>query len=92
MQRNRLHAVKTALVQPDMAFRRNLMSIGSCTDSAACAASAANAGTVQGAAALLIQKKAMQQDESSAAQLIAALPEPALAKDGGPGSIINTYA
>jgi hypothetical protein len=47
---------------------------------------------VQGAAALLVQKRAMQQDQASAAQLIEALPQPALATSGGVGMTVNTYA
>ena len=68
------------------------MSIGSCTSCAASAASSAQLDTVQGAAALLVQKRAMQQDQSSAAQLIEALPQPALATSGGVGTTVNTYA
>ncbi len=55
-------------------------------------ASAATPGTVQGSAALSVLKKSMQAQENAAAQLIAALPQPALATSGGVGTQINTYA
>ncbi len=55
-------------------------------------ASAATLGTVQGSAALSVLKQAMQAQETAAAQLIAALPQSALATSGGPGTTIDTYA
>ena len=55
-------------------------------------ASAATLGTVQGSAALSVLKLAMNAQENAAAQLIAALPQPALASSGGVGTTINTYA
>ena len=39
-------------------------------------ASAADMGSVQGAASLTVLKKAMDQEASTAAELIAALPQP----------------
>ena len=42
-------------------------------------ASAAEMGSVEGAASLMVLKKAMNQQESAAAELIAALPQPPLA-------------
>jgi hypothetical protein len=55
-------------------------------------ASDAKLGTVQGAAAVSVLKKAMDIQASQAAQLIAALPEPALASSGSLGTQVNTYA
>lgn len=55
-------------------------------------ASSANSGTVQGAAAVLVLKKSMDQQASAAAQLIAALPQPALATSGSLGTQVNTFA
>lgn len=55
-------------------------------------ASNAQAGTVQGAAAISVMRKAMDQQESSAAQLLQALPQPALATSGHLGTRLNTYA
>jgi hypothetical protein len=56
------------------------------------AASSAQPGTVQGSAALMVLNKAMDIDAASAAQLIAALPDPALATSGTLGTQVNTYA
>jgi hypothetical protein len=56
------------------------------------AASAADPGTVQGAAAMLVLKKAIDLQASSAAQLIQALPQPALASSGSVGTQVNTFA
>lgn len=55
-------------------------------------ASAATPGTVQGSAALSVLKKSMEAQQNAAAQLIAALPQPALATSGGVGTLVNTYA
>ncbi len=55
-------------------------------------ASAADLGTVQGAAAMLVLKKSLAAQSTSAAQLIAALPQPALATSGHLGTQVNTYA
>lgn len=56
-------------------------------------ASNATLGTVQGSAALLVLKQAMDTQKNAAAQLIAALPQPAATgAAGGLGSIIDTYA
>ena len=55
-------------------------------------ASAATPGTVQGSAALSVLKKSMDAQKNAAAQLIAALPQPALAPAGQAGSHVNTYA
>lgn len=55
-------------------------------------ASAADLGTVQGAAALLMLKKSMTAQATSAAQLIAALPQPALATSGHLGTQLNAVA
>ena len=55
-------------------------------------ASAAEMGSVEGAASLMVLKKAMNQQESSAAELIAALPQPPLATSGSLGTRVNTYA
>jgi hypothetical protein len=59
------------------------------------AASAAPPGTVQGAAAIAVLKQGMDLQAASAAQLIAALPQPAapaLATSGALGTQIDTYA
>ena len=55
-------------------------------------ASAADLGTVQGTAAVSVLKKALNLQASSAAQLIQALPQPALASSGAVGTRVNTYA
>lgn len=55
-------------------------------------ASAAEMGSVEGAASLMVLKKAMNQQESAAAELIAALPQPPLATSGSLGTRVNTYA
>ena len=55
-------------------------------------ASAADPGTAAGAASLLVLKKALNLQASSAAQLIQALPQPALAAAGSVGTQVNTYA
>jgi hypothetical protein len=54
-------------------------------------ASAADPGTVAGAASLLVLKKALNMQASSAAQLIQALPQPALATSGSLGTQVNTF-
>lgn len=55
-------------------------------------ASDADLGSVQGTAAVAVLKKALQVQASSAAQLIQALPQPALATSGTLGTRLNTYA
>ncbi|MEP7102028.1 MAG: putative motility protein [Burkholderiales bacterium] len=55
-------------------------------------ASSASLGTVQGAASVLVLKKSMDQQASAVAQLIAALPQPALATSGSLGTKVNTFA
>ena len=55
-------------------------------------ASAADAGTVQGAASIAVLKRSMDAQASSAAQLIAALPQPALATTGTLGTRVNSFA
>lgn len=55
-------------------------------------ASNAEPGSVQGTAAVAVLKKALQAQASSAAQLIQALPQPALATSGTLGTRVNTYA
>lgn len=55
-------------------------------------ASAADPGTVAGAASLLVLKKALNLQAASAAQLIQALPQPALATTGPLGTQVNTFA
>jgi hypothetical protein len=64
----------------------------SITDAATAAASSADLGTVQGNAALSVLKKALNLQASSAAQLIDALPQPALALSGPIGTQVNRYA
>ena len=59
---------------------------------ATASASAADPGTVQGAAAVSVLNKALNLQAASAAQLIQALPQPALATSGSLGTQINTYA
>jgi hypothetical protein len=59
------------------------------------AASSAAPGTVQGAAAIAVLKKGMDLQAAAAAQLIAALPQPAApapAMSGTLGTQIDTYA
>ena len=62
------------------------------THAAASSASAATPGSLQGAASVLVLKKALDMQASSAAQLIEALPQPALATSGTLGTQVNTYA
>ncbi|MBC7481908.1 MAG: putative motility protein [Rhizobacter sp.] len=64
----------------------------SITRSATAAASSADLGTVQGNAAVSVLKKALNQQASSAAQLIEALPQPALATSGAIGTQVSRYA
>ena len=54
-------------------------------------ASVADLATVEGAASLLVLKKALNLQAASAAQLIQALPQPALAASGSLGTQVNTY-
>ena len=56
------------------------------------AASNADLASAQGAAAVSVLKKALQAQASSAAQLIQALPQPALATSGTLGTRVNTFA
>ncbi len=62
--------------------------------SAAAVSNVSNAelGSVQAAAAVAVLKKALQAQASSAAALIEALPEPALATSGTLGTRLNTFA
>jgi hypothetical protein len=62
------------------------------TSAAVSNASAATLGTVQGAAALLVLRRSLDVQSSSAAQLIAALPQPAPVSSGLLGHHVNTYA
>ena len=55
-------------------------------------ASAADLGTVQGQAALSVLKKALDMQASSAALMLQALPQPALATSGTLGTRVNAYA
>ncbi len=55
-------------------------------------ASSASLGSVQGAASVSVLKKAMNAQASSAAQLIEALPQPALATSGTVGTRVNAVA
>ena len=55
-------------------------------------ASAADLGTVQGQAALAVLKKALDMQASSAALMLQALPQPALATSGTLGTRVNAYA
>lgn len=64
----------------------------SITGPATAAASSADLGTVQGHAAVTVLKKALNLQASSAAQLIDALPQPALASSGSLGTQFNRYA
>lgn len=54
-------------------------------------ASTADPGAVSGAASLLVLKKALNMQASAAAQLIQALPQPALATAGSLGTKVNTF-
>ena len=56
------------------------------------AASDAASGTVEGAVAMSVLKTALDLQASSAAQLIQALPQPALATSGLVGTQVNTFA
>lgn len=55
-------------------------------------ASSADLGTVQGSASISMLRKSMDLQESTAAQLLQALPQPALATSGSLGTRLNTYA
>lgn len=55
-------------------------------------ASSATAGSVQGAAAMLVLKKALNAQAAGVAQLVQALPQPALATSGTLGTQVNTFA
>ena len=56
------------------------------------AAGAADLGTVQGVAAMAVLKRAIDMQAASAAQLIQALPQPALATSGSVGTQLDTFA
>ena len=56
------------------------------------AASSADPGSVAGAASLLLLKKAIDLQASTSAQLLQALPQPALATSGSVGTQVNTLA
>ena len=68
------------------------MNVNAASSALANTASAATPGSVQGAAAISVLKKSLDAQQNAAAQLIAALPQPALAAAGGVGSQVNTYA
>lgn len=55
-------------------------------------ASNAVPGTVQGAASTAVLRKSLDLQESNAAQLLQALPQPALASSGTLGTRLNVYA
>lgn len=55
-------------------------------------ASSADLSTIQGTASVLVMKKALDAQASGAMQLIAALPQPALATSGTMGTKVNTFA
>lgn len=55
-------------------------------------ASSAALATVQGAALVSVMKKAQSVQAAGVAQLIASLPQPALATSGALGTQVNTYA
>ena len=55
-------------------------------------ASTAQLGTVQGSASISMLRKSMDLQESNAAQLLKALPQPALATSGNLGTRLNAYA
>jgi|JI10StandDraft_1071094.scaffolds.fasta_scaffold1760428_2 hypothetical protein len=56
------------------------------------AASSADPGSVQGAAAISVLKQALNSQASSAMQLIQALPQASLATSGSLGTRVNTFA
>jgi Putative motility protein len=55
-------------------------------------ASSASPGTVQATASISMLKKSLDLQESEAAQLLQALPQPALAASGSVGTRVDTYA
>ncbi len=55
-------------------------------------ASAADPGTVQGAASISVLRRAIDSQAQGAAQLIASLPQPLPVAAGSPGSLLNVYA
>ena len=55
-------------------------------------ASAADLGTMQGQATLAVLKKALDMQASSAALMLQALRQPALATSGTLGTRVNAYA
>ena len=69
----------------------NPNTIGAVGNAAAFASTAA-LDTVGGQASLLMLRKTLDLQVSSAAQLIQALPQPALATAGNVGTRLNAYA
>jgi hypothetical protein len=67
-------------------------SLASSSSVPAAAASASEAGTVQGAASISVLRKALHLQASSAVQLLESLPQPALATSGSLGTQVNTFA
>ncbi|MGM9514814.1 YjfB family protein [Roseateles sp. DB2] len=70
------------------------MDIANSSSVAAAVSSASNStpGEVGADASLLVLRKALDAQEMGAAQLIAALPQPALATSGHLGRNLNAYA
>lgn len=76
------------------AAERAGMDITNSSSVAAAASSASNStpGEVGAEASLLVLRKALDAQEAGAAELIAALPQPALATSGSLGRHLNAYA
>jgi Putative motility protein len=55
-------------------------------------ANSADLSTVQGAVSVSVMKKALDVQAAAATQLIASLPQPALATSGTVGTKVNTFA
>ena len=55
-------------------------------------ASSADLSTVRGAASVSVMKKALDAQAAGVAQLIASLPQTALATSGTVGTKVNTFA
>jgi Putative motility protein len=55
-------------------------------------ASSADLSTIKGTASVSVLKKALDAQAAGAAQLIASLPQPALATSGTVGTKVNTFA
>ena len=64
----------------------------SLTSAAAAAASSSDPGSVAGAAQILVLKKAIDLQATTSAQLLQALPQPALASSGSLGTQVNAFA